>query len=115
MAKDIAVIGNSDSIEYFRFIGCDTYETTDGVLTQEQFDEINKRQRYKIILVTEEVFGQYSKIIRRRTQRLFPVVAVIPDIRGAVWSEGEPASRGIAFEELRMAVVRAVGQDISSM
>ncbi len=115
MAKSIAVIGNSDSVEYFRFLGCDVYETKGGVLTQEQFDEINKRQRYQVLLVTEEVFHQYKKLIRRRTQRLFPVVTVIPDIRGAVWGEEGPSSGGVAFEELRMAVVKAVGQDISNI
>jgi vacuolar-type H+-ATPase subunit F/Vma7 len=112
MAKDIAVIGNSDSIEYFRVLGCETYETENGVLTQEQFDEVIKR-RFKIILVTEEVFHVYKKIIRRRTLRMYPVVSIIPDVRGAVGTEGKPVSSGVASEELRMAVVKAVGQDIA--
>jgi vacuolar-type H+-ATPase subunit F/Vma7 len=112
VAKDIAVIGNSDSIEYFRVLGCETYETENGVLTQEQFDEVIKR-RFKIILVTEEVFHVYKKIIRRRTLRMYPVVSIIPDVRGAVWTEGKPVSSGVASKELRMAVVKAVGQDIA--
>jgi vacuolar-type H+-ATPase subunit F/Vma7 len=112
MASNIAVIGHSDSIEYFRVLGCSTYETKDGELTEEQFLEVVER-KFKIILVTEEVFHRYEKLIRRRTQRVFPVVTVIPDIRGAVWKEGVPESEGVAFEELRKAVVRAVGQDIS--
>lgn len=112
MAKDIAVIGNSDSIEYFRVLGCETYETKNGVLTQEQFDEVIKR-RFKIILVTEEVFHAYKKLIRRRTLRMFPVVSIIPDLRGAVWTKGKPVSSGVAYEELRMAIVKAVGQDIA--
>jgi vacuolar-type H+-ATPase subunit F/Vma7 len=112
MASDIAVIGSSDSIEYFRVLGCSTYETKEGALTQEQFDEVIKR-RFKIILVTEEVFHNYKGLIRRRTHRPFPVVTIIPDVRGAAWTEGEPVSSGVAFEELRLAIVRAVGQDIS--
>jgi vacuolar-type H+-ATPase subunit F/Vma7 len=112
MAKNIAVIGNSDSIEYFRFIGCETYETKEGILTQEQFDEVIKR-RFKIILVTDEVFREYKKIISRRTLRTFPVVTIIPDLRNAVWTKDGPVSSGIAFEEIRTAFVRAVGQDIS--
>ncbi len=112
MSKDIAVIGHSDSIEYFRVLGCETYETKDGVLTQEQFDEVVKR-RFKIILVTEEVFHEYRDIIRRRTLRMFPVVTIIPDIRGAAWTKDGPASSGVALEEVRMAVVKAIGQDIS--
>ena len=112
MASNIAVIGSSDSIEYFRVLGCETYETKEGILTQEQFDEVIRR-RFKIILVTEEVFHKYKKLIRRRTLRPFPVVTIIPDVRGATWTKGGPVSSGVAFEELRLAVVRAVGQDIS--
>ncbi|MBN1885767.1 MAG: hypothetical protein JW876_09640 [Candidatus Krumholzibacteriota bacterium] len=112
MANQIAVIGHSDSIEFFRALGCETYETHDGELTEEAFLEVVEK-RFKIILVTEEVFHRYSKLIRRRTQRVFPVVSIIPDIRGAVWTDGEPSSGGLAFGELRDAVIRAVGQDIS--
>ena len=112
MSKHIAVIGDSDSIEYFRALGCEAYETDEGVLTEEKFKEVVSR-RFKIILVTEEVFHHYKKLIRRRTQRIFPVVSIIPDIRGALWRDGKPVSEGVAFEEMRDAVIRAVGQDIS--
>jgi len=112
LAKNIAVIGNSDSIEYFRILGCETYETEDGELTEEHFLEVVER-KFRIILVTEEVFHKYKKLIRRRTQQMFPVVSIIPDIRGAVWKDGKPVPEGIGFEEVRIAVVRAVGQDIS--
>jgi vacuolar-type H+-ATPase subunit F/Vma7 len=113
VAKNIAVIGSSDSIEYFRVLGCETYETKDGILTQEQFDDVIKR-RFKIILVTEEVFHRYKKLIRRRTLRMFPVVTIIPDVRGATWTKEGPVPSGVAHEELRLAIVRAVGQDIST-
>lgn len=112
MAKNIAVIGDSDSIEYFRLLGCETYETRGGVLTAEQFDEVVKR-RFKIIFVTEEVFHEYKDVIRRRTLRMYPVVSIIPDVRGAVWTKEGPRPGGVPFEELRMAVVKAVGQDIA--
>jgi vacuolar-type H+-ATPase subunit F/Vma7 len=106
------VIGNSDSIEYFRVLGCCTYETVNGKLTEEQFLEVVER-RFKIILVTEEVFHEYKELIRRRSQRMFPVVSIIPDIHGAAWFDGTPRSKGVALEEMRMAIVKAVGQDIS--
>ena len=112
MAGNIAVIGNSDSIEYFRILGCETYETEGGELTEEKFLEVVQR-RFKIILVTEEVFHKYKDLIRQRARRTFPVVSIIPDIHGAVWKDGKPLSEGVAFEELREAVIRAVGQDIS--
>jgi vacuolar-type H+-ATPase subunit F/Vma7 len=114
VAKNIAVIGHSDSIEYFRVLGCETYETENGELTEEKFLEVVER-RFKIIFVTEEVFHTYKKLIRRRTQRTFPVVSVIPDVRGAIWTEKGLASEGVGFEELRAAVIRAVGQDIAGL
>lgn len=113
MAKNIAVIGSSDSVSYFKAIGCDVYETEGGKLSEEQFLKVVEK-KYKIILVTEEVFHKYKDIIRKRTQRTFPVVSIIPDVRGARWEAGKPIPEGVAFEELRMAVVRAVGQDIAS-
>ena len=113
MAKNIAVIGSSDSIEYFRVLGCETYETKEGALTQEQFDEVIRR-RFKIILVTDEVFKKYRKIITRRTLRPFPVVTIIPDLRNAVWTREGPVSSGIASHEIRTAFVKAVGQEIST-
>ena len=63
--------------------------------------------------VTEEVFHKYRKIIQRRSHRTFPVISVIPDIHGAVWKDGAPEQEGVAFQELREAVIKAVGQDIS--
>ena len=112
MADNIAVIGNEDSIEYFRALGCVTYETHGGELTEEQFLEIVER-KFKILLVTEEVFHKYKKLIRKISQRVFPVVSIIPAIHGAVWKDGEPQSEGVAFKEIRHAVIKAVGQDLS--
>jgi len=112
MSEDIAVIGNEDSIEYFRILGCMTYETHEGELTAEQYREILDR-RFKIVLVTEEVFQRYRDLIRRRSERMFPVISIIPDVHGAFWDNGEPRAKHTGFEELRQAVIKAVGQDIS--
>lgn len=112
MASNIAVIGNCDSIEYFRVLGCEVYETLNGELTDEKYREVLEK-RFKIVFVTEEVFHKYREIIQNRSQRNFPVVSVIPDIHGAVWKDGRPGPEGIAFQELREAVIKAVGQDIS--
>ena len=46
-------------------------------------------------------FTEYKKLISRRTLRMFPVVTIIPDVRGAVWTKDGPVSSGVAFEELR--------------
>jgi vacuolar-type H+-ATPase subunit F/Vma7 len=113
LANNIAVIGNSDSIEYFRFLGCETFETQGGELTEKQFLEVVER-KFKVIFITEEVFHRYKDIIRRRSQRTFPVISLIPDIHGARWREGEPDTEGVAIAEIRDAVIKAVGQDLST-
>jgi vacuolar-type H+-ATPase subunit F/Vma7 len=112
MATGIAVIGNADSIEYFRVLGCETFPTKDGALPEGQFDEIMNRG-YRIVLVTEEVFHTYREIIGRRAERMFPVVTIVPDVRGAARTKEGAAPGGVALEEVRMAVVKAIGQDIS--
>jgi vacuolar-type H+-ATPase subunit F/Vma7 len=112
MADGIAVIGNEDSIEYFRVLGCETYETHGGELTEQQFQEILER-KFRVIFVTEEVFHRYKELIRARSRRIFPVISIIPAIHGAVWKDGKPGSEGVAYEEIRHAVIKAVGQDLS--
>ena len=112
MSHNIAVIGNEDSIEYYRALGCETYETRGGELSEEQFLEIVDK-KFKVILVTEEVFHKYKKLIRKRSQRVFPVVSIIPSIHGALWKDGKPRSEGVAFDEIRNAVIKAVGQDLA--
>ena len=112
MAENIAVIGNSDSVDYFRILGCKVYKTKNGELAENIFQEVIER-RFKIILVTEEVFGKYKSLIRDKARGVFPVISVIPDIHGAKWKDDSPVLEGVAFRELREAVIKAVGQDIS--
>jgi vacuolar-type H+-ATPase subunit F/Vma7 len=113
VATDIAVIGNQDSIDYFRVLGCETFGTKDGSLPEGKLDEIMKR-RYRIIFITEEASRRYRMMIQQRRTGVLPIVTVIPDVRGSRWTAEGPVSSGGALEELRIAVVRAVGQDIST-
>jgi vacuolar-type H+-ATPase subunit F/Vma7 len=112
--KHIAVLGRTDSIDYFRVLGCETFHVGPGELTEERMREI-LGVRFKVLLVTEEVYEENRELLRRVTEGVLPVLSVIPDVHGAPWKEGRPASRGIAFREMRRAVVKAVGQDISNI
>lgn len=112
--KNIAVIGRTDSIDYFRVLGCETFHVGSGQLTEERLGEILRRG-FKVLLVTEEVYEENRELLQRSTEGMLPVMNVIPDLRGAPWKEGSPRSRGIAFSELKRAVVKAVGQDISNV
>lgn len=111
MAKDIAVVGDSTSIEHFRLLGCEIYESRGGLLTQKQLDEIMSGG-FKIVLVTEEVFLKYRDSVARRTEGMYPVVSIVPDLKKAVWVDQMPRPGKIALDEMRAAVIKAVGQDI---
>ena len=112
--RGIAVIGRTDSIDYFRVLGCETFHAEEGRLDEGRFDEILERG-FAIIFVTEEIFSGNRELFEKNTKGMLPVVGVIPDIAGSDWKDGEPVPRGIALEELRRAVVHAVGQDISDI
>ncbi len=112
--KRIAVIGRTDSIDYFRVLGCETFHVESGKLDGERFDEILERG-FAVIFVTEEIFSGNRELFEMDKKGILPVVSIIPDIAGSDWKEGEPVSRGIALEELRRAIVHAVGQDISNV
>lgn len=112
--KRIAVIGRTDSIDYFRVLGCETFHVETGELDGERFTEI-LGGGFAVIFVTEEIFSSNRDLFRRNLKGMLPIVSIIPDIAGSDWKEGEPEPRGIAMEELRRAIVRAVGQDISNV
>ncbi len=112
--KRIAVIGRTDSIDYFRVLGCETFHAEGGKLDEKRFDEIVERG-FAVIFVTEEIYSGNRELFRRDQKGMLPVLSVIPDIAGSDWKEGEPVPRGVAVEELRRAIVHAVGQDISNV
>ena len=111
---NIGVIGRTDSIDYLRVLGCETFHVGAGELTEERLGEILGRG-FAVLLVTEEVFEEGKELLKRMREGMWPVINVIPDVHGAPWKEGRPRSRGVAFGELRRAVVKAVGQDISNV
>jgi vacuolar-type H+-ATPase subunit F/Vma7 len=112
--KRIAILGRTNAIDYFRVLGCETFHVATGELTEERLTEILKK-RFALLFVTEDVYARNRDLIRRIAAGGLPVVSIIPDVRGSEWKEGRPVPRGVAFEELRKAVVRAVGQDISTI
>lgn len=112
--KKIAVIGRTESIDYFRVIGCETFHVGSGRLDEERLFEILQGM-YAILLVTEEIYEESAPLLHRMLDHGVTAMTIIPDLHGAPWKEGRPQSRGVAFAALRRAVVKAVGQDISNV
>jgi vacuolar-type H+-ATPase subunit F/Vma7 len=111
LAGKIVVIGSVESISYFRIIGCDVFDSGGEGLTEEQRSKL-KSGEYEIIYVTEESYERYSDLFSG-DNGIGSSVTIIPDIRGAVWKDGKPFSTGLPMEQIRRAVIKAVGQDIS--
>lgn len=112
MNEDIAVVGSSDSVSYFRILGCRCFETEEGEMTGDVIAELEKGD-FEIIFVTEEIFIRYRNFFRGEKRFADSAVTIIPDIRGARWEGGKPLAGRAAREEIREAVIKAVGQDIS--
>lgn len=61
MAKNIAVIGDSESIKGFAAIGMDIYPCDDNENAPHLFRKIADGDNYAVIFITEEMFGLVEK------------------------------------------------------
>ena len=89
MAKNIAVIGDSESIKGFAAIGMDIYPCDDNENAPHLFRKIADGDNYAVIFITEEMFGLVEKERKRY--------------------EG---NTGIGIKRLSSFVEKAVGSDI---
>ena len=112
MHEDVAIVGSSDSVSYFRILGCRCFETEGGEMTEDIIAGLEDGD-FEIIFVTEEIFGRYRDFFRGEKRFTGSAVTIIPDIRGARWEKGKPLAGTTAREEIREAVIKAVGQDVS--
>ena len=65
MAKNIAVIGDSESIKGFAAIGMDIYPCDDNENAPHLFRKIADGDNYAVIFITEEMFGLVEKERKR--------------------------------------------------
>ena len=82
MAKNIAVIGDSESIKGFAAIGMDIYPCDDNENAPHLFRKIADGDNYAVIFITEEMFGLVEKERKRYEERLIPAVIPIPGVKG---------------------------------
>ena len=100
MAKNIAVIGDSESIKGFAAIGMDIYPCDDNENAPHLFRKIADGDNYAVIFITEEMFRLVEKERKRYEERLIPAVIPIPGVKG------------IGTKRLSSFVEKAVGSDI---
>ena len=103
MAKDIAVIGDSESIKGFGAVGLDIYPCEANEEAAQLFRKIADSDRYAVIFLTEELFAITEKERKRYEDKQTPAVIPIPGVKG---------NTGIGSKRLSSFVEQAVGSDI---
>lgn len=103
MAKNIAVIGDGESIKGFSAIGLDIFPCDDNEEIPRLFRRIADSENYGIIFMTEEMFALAEKERRRYEEKITPAVIPIPGVK---------ANSGIGTKRLSSFVEQAVGSDI---
>ncbi len=103
MAKNIAVIGDSESIKGFCAIGLDIFPCTDSDEAQHLLRRLADSDNYAVIYLTEELFELVEKERKRYEEKLTPAIIPIPGVKG---------NSGIGTKRLSSFVEQAVGSDI---
>lgn len=103
MPKNIAVIGDNDSIKGFCAIGLDIFPCESTNDAAQLFRRIADSDNYAIIYLTEDIFSAVEKERGRYEERLTPAVIPIPSVK---------AKSDIGKKRLSSFVEKAVGSDI---
>lgn len=103
MAKNIAVIGDAESVKGFSAIGIDIYPCSESDEAARLLRNIADSENYAIIYLTEEVYGNTAKERLRYEEKLIPAIIPLPSVTG---------NMGTGRKRLSSFVEKAVGSDI---
>lgn len=103
MAKNIAVIGDSESIKGFSAIGIDIFPCAESDDAAHLLRNVADSDRYAIIYVTEQVYSACEKERARYSERITPAVIPVPGVIG---------NKNTGRARLSSFVEKAVGSDI---
>jgi V/A-type H+-transporting ATPase subunit F len=104
MPKEIAFIGDRDSVLGFRAFGIRAVPVGDPAEGREALASVID-DGFSIIFVTEDVYEACSEAIEAYRDEALPTITVLPSVTG---------SRGLIAAEIQRAVSAAVGADILS-
>ena len=103
MARNIAVIGDGESIKGFSAVGLDIYPCEGDTDAAALLRRVADSDRYAVIYLTETVYHAAEKARARYAERLTPAIIPIPGVTG---------NRGTGVQRLSSFVEKAVGSDI---
>lgn len=101
----IAAFGESDIMLIFKAIGADVFPVENLEDTKDAENILNKivKEGYGIIFMTETVAVRLDSIIKYYSNKITPSIVVIP---------GLGKRNNYAVNQLRTAIIRAVGADV---
>lgn len=102
MAKNIAVLGDAESIKGFSAVGLDIYPC-EADEAASLLRHVADSDNYAVIYLTEEVYQLTERERGRYEERLTPAIIPIPGVKG---------NSGTGRKRLSSFVERAVGSDI---
>lgn len=103
MAKNIAVIGDAESVKGFCAIGLDIYPCDSADECARLLRKIADGGNYAVIFLTEELFNSVEKERARYAEKLTPAIIPVPGVKG---------NAGTGIQRLSSFVEKAVGSDI---
>ena len=82
MAKNIAVLGDAESIKGFSAVGLDIFPCDDAAEAGALLRRVADSDRYAVIYLTESVYLASDKVRARYEERLTPAIIPIPGVVG---------------------------------
>ena len=101
----IAAFGESDIMLIFKAIGADVFSVSDSTSTDAAGARLKQlvSEGYGIIFMTETVAARLDAMVKYYSNQIVPSIVVIP---------GPGKRNNYAVNQLRTAIIRAVGADI---
>ncbi len=103
MAKNIAVLGDAESIKGFSAIGLDIFPCDDYDEASRILRNLADSDEYNIVYITEELFNNTEKERLKYEERITPAIVPIPGVKG---------NNNTGTKRLSSFVEKAVGSDI---
>ena len=103
MVKNIAIIGDSESVKGFGAVGIDVILCNEPSDSAVVLKSVAERDIYAIIYMTEELFEASKKEREKYSEKPVPAIIPLPGARG---------NTGIGSGRLSAFVEQAVGSDI---
>ena len=103
MAKNIAMIGDRESVKGFAAIGMDVFVCEEPAQAAQLLKTVAESERFAIIYMTEELFSACAHEREKFTEVASLAIIPLPGVRG---------NTGIGLKRQSQFVEQAVGSDI---